>query len=331
MALQAFPKISQSARLDDGTSYAFVHVPTVDARKPTFLLLHGFPSSSWDWRHQISQLSEAGYGILAPDLLGYGDTDKPKELQAYSMKKMSGVAHFWPVLPRTILSFSSPLSLYPCLTLSPVLFTTSVPTHFLTPTVKSHWLTNSDAFNALTQQAFGYPTFGYQKWFNTEGAAKAFDRNPQAAFSLIYPTDPEIWKTNFCPVGSAEAWIANDKITPLPSWVTMEENATRNEIMRQGGYAAPLRWYKSAMQGINNADEANFTDEEKLLTLPNLLIVSTQDYATRADMQEQSHRKWAKKPKVEVLECGHWIQMEKREELYQLLVSFAHGLAGVEK
>ena len=90
MALQAFPSLSESIRLNDGTTYALVHIPPADSKKPTFLLLHGFPSSSWDWRHQISQFKKAGYGVVAPDLLGYGDTDKPEELEAYSMKRMSG-------------------------------------------------------------------------------------------------------------------------------------------------------------------------------------------------------------------------------------------------
>ena len=35
-------------------------------------------------------LKEAGYGVVAPDLLGYGDTDKPRGLEAYKMKRMSG-------------------------------------------------------------------------------------------------------------------------------------------------------------------------------------------------------------------------------------------------
>ena len=35
-------------------------------------------------------LKDAGYGVVAPDLLGYGDTDKPEVLEAYSMKRMSG-------------------------------------------------------------------------------------------------------------------------------------------------------------------------------------------------------------------------------------------------
>ena len=80
------------------------------------------------------------------------------------------------------------------------------------------------------------------------------------------------------------------------------------------------------MQGINHADEASLPEEKKFLTLPNMLVVSTKDYATRADMQEQSHRQWTKQTRVELLDCGHWIQLEKRDELFGLLESFANGL-----
>lgn len=88
MALTSFPEISKLVTLHDETSYAYVYVEA-SGSKPTFLLLHGFPSSSYDWRHQIAQLSSAGYGVVAPDLLGYGDTDKPVEIEAYSLKKIS--------------------------------------------------------------------------------------------------------------------------------------------------------------------------------------------------------------------------------------------------
>ena len=82
------------------------------------------------------------------------------------------------------------------------------------------------------------------------------------------------------------------------------------------------------MRGINHADEAHSPHEKKLLTLPNMLVVSTKDYATRAEMQEQRHREWTKQTKVEVLDCGHWIQLEKRDELVGLLLGFADELAG---
>jgi pimeloyl-ACP methyl ester carboxylesterase len=44
---------------------------------PLVLLLHGFPEIAYSWRHQLSALGEAGYRVAAPDLPGYGRSDKP--------------------------------------------------------------------------------------------------------------------------------------------------------------------------------------------------------------------------------------------------------------
>jgi pimeloyl-ACP methyl ester carboxylesterase len=41
------------------------------------LLLHGFPEFWWSWRHQLVAFGEAGFHAVAPDLRGYGATDKP--------------------------------------------------------------------------------------------------------------------------------------------------------------------------------------------------------------------------------------------------------------
>jgi haloacetate dehalogenase len=43
---------------------------------PLLLLLHGWPQTSYCWRHLIGPLS-GGYTVVAPDLRGYGRTDKP--------------------------------------------------------------------------------------------------------------------------------------------------------------------------------------------------------------------------------------------------------------
>jgi len=40
------------------------------------VLLHGFPETHYAWRHQIPVLAQH-YRVIAPDLRGYGDTDKP--------------------------------------------------------------------------------------------------------------------------------------------------------------------------------------------------------------------------------------------------------------
>lgn len=45
---------------------------------PLVVLLHGFPEFWYSWRHQIPAIAEQGYRVVAPDLRGYNDTEKPR-------------------------------------------------------------------------------------------------------------------------------------------------------------------------------------------------------------------------------------------------------------
>ncbi|OLV16243.1 alpha/beta fold hydrolase [Deinococcus marmoris] len=47
------------------------------------LLWHGFLGTSYTWRKVMALLAEAGYAVLAPDMRGYGDSDKPAETEGY--------------------------------------------------------------------------------------------------------------------------------------------------------------------------------------------------------------------------------------------------------
>lgn len=92
-------------------TYSYIHVPPQSPNDQYILFLHGFPSTSRAWRHQISFFVAKGYGILAPDLLGYGETSRPTELEIYGGQGMArdiveimasegvgivvGVAHDW--------------------------------------------------------------------------------------------------------------------------------------------------------------------------------------------------------------------------------------------
>ena len=46
---------------------------------PLIVLLHGFPEFWYSWHNQIPYLAEHGYTVVAPDLRGYNETDKPRK------------------------------------------------------------------------------------------------------------------------------------------------------------------------------------------------------------------------------------------------------------
>ncbi len=52
------------------------------------LCLHGFPELGFSWRHQLPVLAELGFRAWAPDLRGYGGTDRPQGLHEYAIEKL---------------------------------------------------------------------------------------------------------------------------------------------------------------------------------------------------------------------------------------------------
>jgi pimeloyl-ACP methyl ester carboxylesterase len=60
---------------------------------PPVVLLHGFPDTSYLWRHQIAALKDAGFRAIAPDLRGRGKTERPATVEDYALRhSMADVA-----------------------------------------------------------------------------------------------------------------------------------------------------------------------------------------------------------------------------------------------
>lgn len=66
------------------------HVRDSGGTGPAVLLAHGMPDSGELWRHQWPVLVEAGYRVICPDLLGYGQTDAPEAMERYTTTAMVG-------------------------------------------------------------------------------------------------------------------------------------------------------------------------------------------------------------------------------------------------
>jgi pimeloyl-ACP methyl ester carboxylesterase len=156
----------------DGTRYVYSYA-SAEQDKPTVLLFHGFPATRHDWTHQVEKLAVNGYGVIAPDLLGYGDTDRPTDLAAFRLKSMSehlteildthnlktvvGVAHDWGtvVLSRSIYWHPERYE--------KVVFVSSGYS-------PAGMLFDIDAVNAYSLANLGYCQYGYWYFFNSYDA-----------------------------------------------------------------------------------------------------------------------------------------------------------------
>lgn len=68
---------------------AFHTLQAGPASGPLVMLLHGFPETSHSWRRQIPVLAEAGFRVCAPDLRGYGGSDRPGKTSAYDLDPLA--------------------------------------------------------------------------------------------------------------------------------------------------------------------------------------------------------------------------------------------------
>jgi len=72
----------------DGGTVRVAHVDVGPADAPVALLLHGEPSWSFLYRHVIRVLSESGIRCVAPDMVGFGRSDKPLDPTDYSYARL---------------------------------------------------------------------------------------------------------------------------------------------------------------------------------------------------------------------------------------------------
>ena len=78
----SFSQSQKSFSTPDGT------ISYIDkGQGPVIVLLHGVPTSGWLYRKMIDPLVDQGYRVVAPDMLGFGNSDSPKGYEVYSEDK----------------------------------------------------------------------------------------------------------------------------------------------------------------------------------------------------------------------------------------------------
>jgi pimeloyl-ACP methyl ester carboxylesterase len=296
---------------------------------PLVLFCHGFPETSHSWRRQLRAVAAAGYHAVAPDMRGYGLSDRPAEIDQYTIFHLVGdivalvqalgaasaviVGHDW----------GAPVAWTSAL-LRPDLFKgvagLSVPYRPRGSTPPTTFMPSTDTAEF------------YQLYFQTPGVAEAeLERDVRLSLRKIL--------TSGFNSGGASDGVGMvrrgqgflDAMTPppdLPAWLTQSDLDTFEAAFTRSGFAGGLNWYRNLDR--NWSLLAPFT--HRPVEVPALFMVGDRDLVYRFPGMAKSVATLSdcvpKLTETIVLPgCGHWIQQERAEEVTAAIVRFL-GVVG---
>ncbi|KAN0091297.1 Alpha/Beta hydrolase fold [Tylopilus felleus] len=297
-------------------------------QKPTFLFIHGFPSTSYDWYHQINYFQPRGYGLVVPDLVGFGETE-PKStdpadflhtaiaqdlldiLDEEGVQNVIAVGHDWGSVIASILSVKhsdrflgfvfTAVTYYPPSAFPPL-----------------------DLILEFQRQRYGHPIIGYWTFFGRADAAGLIEANIDSFLDVVYPADPEIWKTYMNLPGELEVFVSQQRRLQTAPYVTSEHYERIKTCLLKGGLNSPLNWYRSNLHGVNNGIKATVSEEDIKIRKPAFMAVAKYDYVCFREFAITEIEKYAKGGLTIVeFDAGHWVQLEKPQEYNDALERWA--------
>jgi haloalkane dehalogenase len=91
-AFAGLPGFPFQARYRAWEGLRLAHLDEGDPAAPAVVLFHGEPTWSFLWRKVVPPLLEAGLRVIAPDLPGFGRSDKPTDVGWYSYDRHTAAA-----------------------------------------------------------------------------------------------------------------------------------------------------------------------------------------------------------------------------------------------
>jgi pimeloyl-ACP methyl ester carboxylesterase len=304
----------------------------VEGEGPLVILVHGFPESWYSWRHQIGPIAAAGYKACAIDVRGYGGSDKPHPVEAYSMENLTadvaGVARaLQPDAPAILIGhdWGAPIVWNSALT-RPETFSAvaglSVP-YSGVPT---------RPFTEIFTEAFtSKGRFFYQAWFQEVGPPEAEAEADVRGFLRkfyygISGDAPEgTWPQKAHGASLLEGMVDPD---PFPAWLTPADLDYYVGEFERSGFRGPINRYRNHerdfawLQGFKG----------RKIEQPSLLIGGDRDPAFNgfgriADPAAMMRQHVGDLRGVHVLPgVGHWTQQERPAEVTALLLDWLKGL-----
>ena len=298
---------------------------------PLVVLCHGFPESWYSWRHQLQALAEAGFHVVAPDQRGYGDSDAPEPIDAYSILHLTGdivglvhalgedqaviVGHDW----------GSPVA-WASAQMRPDIFravaSLSVPFGGRAPMPPLKAMRN----------VFG-DRFFYQLYFQTPGVAEHELQHdiPVTVRKMLFGASGAIERSggSFGVEGAppASSFMLESMPDPgddLPSWLTTEDVDFYVQAFTKAGFRGGLNWYRN----IDHSWELTATFQGKKIEQPALFLAGDRDVVPFNDDAEKRMRESVTdlRDVVVLPAIGHWTQQEAPEAVNEALLGFLKSL-----
>ena len=304
---------------------------------PLVLLIHGFPELGISWRAQVQALAEAGYHAVAPDMRGYGGTEKPAETEAYSIlhlvgdmvdlvRALSSDAGKEPTCTVVGHDWGAPVAWH-CALMRPDMFTAvaglSVPFQPRrpggAPTPIMAAMSKRAGLGELYINQFQAPD--HHRIFEADVAAGL--RKGFYAYDGATPSERQ--STGFIAPGQDFLSEVADDAT-LPPWMSEAHHAEYVAAFTAGGFKGPLDWYRN----IDRNWALTAFLQDKRIRQPSMFMVGERDPVRHyAGQHEATLKDWLTDLRTQTVlpGAGHWLQQERPDEINAALIGFLGEIA----
>ncbi|VUC36608.1 unnamed protein product [Clonostachys rosea] len=330
--------IKKTLKVSRGHTYTYYTSPAQGA-KPTLALFHGWPDSALLWAGLVNDyLVPNGYGVVAFDCLGSGETSRPTDPKEYAWSKMAGdVVEILDAESLTqVISLGHDWGSGLCQRFynyhpSRVSGLVMINVAYMPPTGQF----DLDEANKAMKAVFGYGLLEYWNFYTAEDAAEIMDKNLDSVYSVAHG-DPMSWLQNWCTPGGMRDFISNSRTQPVLPYATEEhrKDFENRFSAEKGGFASSLCWYKATKDGIQSEEEKLIPDEAKVVNVPAFFWGGEDDQVCRpVTLQGSIAAGLLPDVKSVVRPGGHWALLERPTEIGEDLISwlqetykFSHNL-----
>jgi len=300
---------------------------------PLVVLCHGFPESWYSWRHQLPALADAGFHAVAPDMRGYGRTDRPEAIDQYTLfhqvGDMVGLLDALGAAQAVIAGhdWGAPVAWHAAL-MRPDRFRGVVG---LSVPFRPRGPERPTTVMPQTEDAVFY-----QLYFQTPGVAEAeFEHDTRgfirSTLSSISGDMPRREATTMMVPrqGGLRARWASEFVNPatLPSWLTEADVDFYAGEFARTGFRGGLNWYRN----IDRNWELLAPFAGALVKAPALYIAGDRDPVVAFPGMDRLIPNLASfvpqlRATLMLPGCGHWTQQERAAEVNATLIDFLRRL-----